>query len=366
MKTRYLSVSALLLYCALSWVACQNEKKKRVTQQMEQRFDWSPGVGAANFYPMELYRCSYSYPNGEGVAPASPSLDHGNWGEENGSSVVGQRMKPIPVALDIAWLSYTENKFYKGHFNLPYDKILQLFKQGYKDLLLQDSGGLALQQMEYNSIIAGLAPGGVVVVWVSGGPFTVEAARFQAVETKIKMEDFAPGAFTNDRATYVKRMMKDDKEVHRYLAKNGIRFGLWDKYRERFNQRPVVKFNGDVNLAINSIDLGYFNGEREKVYGEKWFKNNFKPRARTKEMRVEWTGTSAGGKTHYILDVKFDEEEMFKAYEEAYADNTNQPGELITEIDRANDQYKIYLRVGNKNVALTHQEGRISIYNEEE
>ena len=127
---------------------------------MEERFDWSPGVGIANLYPMEVYRCRYIYPNGGSISPASSNLENGNWGQETGSSVVGDIMKPVPVALDICWLSYTENKFYKGHFQLPHNKMLQLFKQGFKELVLEDNGKFGLNQRDYNSIVAGIAPGG--------------------------------------------------------------------------------------------------------------------------------------------------------------------------------------------------------------
>lgn len=358
MKMKHLSV-LIILCCSLSWVACQNKKEKHTTKNMEETFEWSPGVGAASLYPMELYRCAYIYPNGDGVSPAPPNLTNGRWGEESGSSVVGERRKPIPVALDITWLSYTENKFYKGHFTLPHDKIQQLFKEGYQLLYRKDDGEFALQRMEYNSIIAGMAPGGVVVVWVNGGDVNVDVGRFQAVETKVKMEDFAPSAFTNDQTTYVKRMLRDEQDVNDNLAKNGIPFGLWDRYRERFSQRPIVKFDQDHQVGFNNITLLYFNGEREDVYADKWYKNDFKPRARIKEMDIGWTDSLAGKKQDYVLEVKFDEAEMFKLYKEAYGDNPNQPGELITEINRGNDHYKIYLQVGNKKIELLKQKGQI-------
>ncbi|WP_254060821.1 DUF2931 family protein [Mucilaginibacter sp. L196] len=331
---------------------------------MEETFEWSPGVGAAHLYPMELYRCTYIYPDGDGVSPASPNLEDGTWGQENGSSAVGEMMKPIPVALDITWLSYTENKFYKGHFQLPHDKILQLFKQGHKELVREDNGELAIQRMDYNNIIAGMAPGGVVVVWVNGGDVNVEVGRFQAVETKVNMEDFIGRTDIKvDQNSYVKQELSTQKDVLNNINKNGIPFGLWDKYRKRFNQQVIIKFDQNHHVGIDNTILNYYNGEKETLFAEKWIKNDSKQRAMVKDMRIGWTDSLGGKSQYYILEVKFDEAEMFKAYKEAYGDDPNQAGELITEINRGNDHYKIYLQVGDKKVELLKQKGEFSLYN---
>jgi hypothetical protein len=359
MKLRHLSILYILLYCSLTLVACQDKKQKAKSKQTEEIFDWSPGVGAANLYPMELYRFSFIFPNGASVSPAPPNLENGTWGQENGSSVVGDVMKPIPVALDILWLSYTENKFYKGHFQLPHDKILQLFKQGFEEPVLEDNGEFGLDHRDYNNIVAGIAPGGVVVVWVNGGAAIVDIGRFQATETKVRMEDFAPSAFTNDQTTYVNAMIKEDKGVVDNLAKNGVPFGLWDKYRERFSQQLVFKFDQAHKVETNNINVSYLNGEKEILHFKQWAENEFKSRARVKEMRVEWTDSLAGKIKNYVLEIKFDEAEMFKVYKEVYGVSSNQHGELITEINEANDHYKVYLQVGSKKLELVHQKGQI-------
>lgn len=331
---------------------------------MQERFDWSPGVGAAHLYPMDLYFCAFIYSNGNKVSPARLSLLDGTWGQENGISVVGDQFKPIPVALEISWLSYTENKFYKGFFRLPYDKILRLFKQGYKDLIWQDNK-LTFKHMDYNTIAAGLAPGGVVVVWISGGPMITEIGRFKAEETTIKMEDFAPNAFTGDRTAFVKSIMDSDPDATDNLRKNGIPFGLWDKYRQRFNQRPVLEFDQEHKGELSSIYLNYYNGERDVVYPEKWEKNDFKLRARVKEMQISWTNLLSGKQQGYYFDVKFDEAEMFKVYQQAYANDPEQNGELIARVNDETGQFKIYLKVGSQKPEVLKAHGEIYLDNDE-
>ena len=355
----------LFLICSTAIIAsCQNKQEKEKRKQMEEKFEWSPGIGAAPLYPMESYRCNFIFADSDGVSPAPPNLTYGVWGEENGSSVVGEREKPIPVALEISWLSYTENKFYGGHFKLPYEKILGLFQKGYQVLVKEDDGTMHLIQDNYHGITAGLAPGGIVVVWLIGGDFTTEVGRFQAEETKIDMKDFAPSAWTHDQKKYVEGMMDEDKAVTNNLAKNGIPLGLWDRYRERFNQRPMVKFDQTKNVALDNITLKYYNGEKEIINSDKWGKNKFKERARVKELRVGWNGILGNKPQYYVLDINFDEAEMLSVYKEAFGDNPEQEGEVIVEINRGNDRYKVFLKVGTKKIALLKKQGDIKLYQE--
>ncbi|WP_354360147.1 DUF2931 family protein [Pedobacter sp. UYP30] len=330
---------------------------------MQAKFEWTPGIGAAPLYPMEMYRCNYIYADGNGVSPAPPNLTYGVWGEENGTSLVGDLEKPIPVSLQISWLSYTENKFYGGHFKLPYDKMLKLFQHGYQMLVKDDDGTKHLIKDNYNAITAGLAPGGVVVVWLIGADFTTEVGRFQAEETKIDMKDFAPDAWTHDQNKYVKGMIGYEKAAVDNLEKNGIPFGLWDRYRERFNQRPIVKFDQTKNVALDNMEIKYYNGEKEIINSEKWQKNEFKERARVKKMGIGWNGMLGNKPQYYILDINFDEAEMFRGYKEAYGDNPEQEGQLVVEINRGGDRYKVYLQVGDRKIELIKKQGEIELYN---
>jgi hypothetical protein len=99
---------------------------------MMETFEWSPAAGCAPLYPMEIYRCEFVYADGSSDGPATSAIGTRNWGDASGRSVVGDDFKPVPVKLNITWLSYTENKFYTGSFKLPYDTMLDLFKKGFE------------------------------------------------------------------------------------------------------------------------------------------------------------------------------------------------------------------------------------------
>ncbi len=58
--------------------------------------------------------------------------------------------KALPDRLDIRFFSYAENKMYQGSFDLPYEKILALFKAG----VAKDK-----ETPTFQKLIAGIAPG---------------------------------------------------------------------------------------------------------------------------------------------------------------------------------------------------------------
>ena len=88
--------------------------------------------------------------------PSGGTLVDG-WANPVSSHVTGDKYKPLPDRLEITFYSFSEKQFYKGNFKLPYDKILSLFKKGVE---------LSGENKPLGRIMVGIAPGGVVAVWV--------------------------------------------------------------------------------------------------------------------------------------------------------------------------------------------------------
>ena len=57
--------------------------------------------------------------------------------------VGGDDVRELPDRLSILYYSLAEKQFYKGTFNLPYDKILTLFREG----VAADKRGLGLDAL---------------------------------------------------------------------------------------------------------------------------------------------------------------------------------------------------------------------------
>ena len=126
------------------------------------KYNWQATESAPKSYPMQVVSGTLFYHGqNQGLyVPDGSSIDDG-WGSGISSHIVGPDLKPLPDRLQITFFSYTENQFYVGKFDLPYEKILALFKAGYD---LRRGGG----HTTYGQIVVGIAPGGAVAVWVSG------------------------------------------------------------------------------------------------------------------------------------------------------------------------------------------------------
>jgi hypothetical protein len=342
-----------LLLLTFSLAACQNKK-------MEEKFDWNPAHSAPSKYPVEPYRIHLVYADSNSVSwPMGMAGVGTDWGDDAGSAVVGADLKPAPVRLDISWLSLTEKQFYQGSFQLPYDTILSLFKKGFIDY----NG----EHDTYNQIIAGMAPGGIVVVWLSGVGHQVDVARFKAEPTQVAIPDFSPDSQIKDLDNYIKMEIETDSGVAdaiKNVAQNGIPYGLWDRYRERFTLRPLIIYDQHVPVKTNIVSMDFYDGECDLLEGDMLLKNEFQSRARVKEISVSWTVERATNKKQsYQLDMNFNEAEMFKLYKELYDTNPTEQAELVVAINRGNDQYQIFLQSKEKKIELHQVTGEILLDN---
>lgn len=161
------------------------------------------------------------------------------------------------------------------------------------------------------------------------------------------------------KEAYVKDELSRLKKVTDHLVKHGIPYGVWDKYRERFNFRPVIKVEQPRTIKINNLSLEYFNGEKDNLLDDRVAKAGFASKARVKEMRAVWTASAAGRRMGYVLDIAFDEAEIFKAYQAVYGDAPREPAELILEVNKSNDGFNVYLQGNHQKVELLKKRGGI-------
>lgn len=336
---------------------------------MHEKFEWEPGMSAPKNYPMEGYRIKFIYPDSTGISwPLDVAGLGTGWGEESGSVAVGDDKKPLPIGLEISWLSYTEDQFYNGSFKLPYDTILNLFEKGWPDFNYSTNPPIQTKS-SYNQIIAGMAPGGVVVVWLSGAGHIIDIGRFQATKTNINMNAFIGRSDIKvDQDNYVKDFFsyKEAKEFKDNLEKNGIPYGLWDKYRQRFIMRPTVIYDWPKLIKTSQLALNYYSGEEETLDSATIEKNEYTSRVRPQKFSFYWYVDSAGKNQGYQLTVEFNEAEIMKAYAEVYGNASSEnktQGDLIVEVNRGNDEYRVFLQGNGKKVELLQSTGEIYLTN---
>ncbi|WP_164515264.1 DUF2931 family protein [Flavobacterium ustbae] len=222
---------------------------------MEKKYEWSADICAPKEYPIEVFTGAvggyfFSHMGG---------FSNGGWGSGNGDSDI---KAPLPSRMDMTWLSYVDNKFYTGEWELPKEKIQQLFDEGFY-------GGPGLEKQTYSVIKVGFAPKGMVVVWVMGVGQQVEVARFQAHETTIDPKVITEEEKYMFEKDYTKDMLTYDGTISKELREHITKFGypapeVYEVYREKYIWKPKVIL--PEGCKINSLYIKMCNGENVDPY----------------------------------------------------------------------------------------------------
>ena len=137
-----------------------------------EKFHLSAGPATVEGYPATIDQGRFVNSSGGGfVVPYGHFLRSG-WTGSGISWAVGDELQAVPERLELRWFSYTDDKFYEGHFLLPQEKIYHLLKQGFWDRS-------AKVRYTYSGFTVCVLPTGGVVVWLDGLRKVV-VGRFQA------------------------------------------------------------------------------------------------------------------------------------------------------------------------------------------
>jgi hypothetical protein len=297
------------------------------------KYEWYPQHSADQAYPMEIVKGDFIFPDGNSIyIPSGGTFNYG-WGKDPSVDIAGPDLKPIPLALDITWFSYTEDKFYSGLFKLPREQMNRLFEKGY----IEPNRS---RHTTYKYIMVGVAPAGEIAVWLQGDGFSTEVAYFSADEVEVDWKHMLDNPDIS-RQQWIDMTLEDDitEEQWENLKKNGIPVGRWQRFRPQYNLQ--FKFTGGTpdNMWISS-----FNGESDYLSFPPL--NEPKPtRAALKDIMLEY---SIEDGRYYALDVVFDEEETLAAFEKFESIKTDDqltltiellPGARMADISLQNNKF---------------------------
>ena len=74
-------------------------------------------------------------------------------------------MASLPASVDMVWLSYKEDCFYRLKTAIDYEKVEKLFREGYHQ---REPNG-EVDHSTYDTVVVGIALWGVVVLWAGYG-----------------------------------------------------------------------------------------------------------------------------------------------------------------------------------------------------
>lgn len=311
-------------------------------------YEWLPTECAPKKYPMQILKGDLFFENGGSIYIPDGKMIHNGWGNQGSTHLVGDILKPIPNHIVITWFSFTEDKFYSGSFDLPKEKMAQLFKEGFISPLTHE-------RVTYDNILIGMAPEGGIGVWLMGEQVTKEICFLQANEVEINWTTFVNNLdFPRSKYVTAKLQQVLTPEDLSILKKERIAADLWKtKYRTQYSWEPLFISSG----TLIGISADYYNGEREFLDYTLTKKNKIQSRAVPKSLLLNWMDAL---QNEYSIEIVFGEQEIFMAFSEL--SNGNQHEELnlqieVSDIDRSS---KIFIK--NKKYITELKQSKVKVY----
>ena len=259
--------------------------------------------------------------------PSGGTLTAG-WGRAISAHSSGDKPLPLPDRLKITFFSYGEKQFYKGEFELPYEKMLNLFREGV---------AANKENPTYRRIMVGVAPGGAVAVWVKGVQTKeVFFGQAQKVELNPSVAFALPFKSQEQIDDYIASCIKSSLNADEVesLEKDGIPFGLWSRYRNLYHWIPnFTEGHNSEQYSVISI-----NGENKRV-------NSFTDKEELNDMRpipvnIGFHTMMNGEKYVYIID--FDEFEMMEVFEKLGVNQQIVHMEFDPKLPRSHTKIRVY------------------------
>ena len=340
-----------LILIALWLTGCWGYKTKQNKDKAnaEQKYKWGVAVNTPIGYPIRFYAGRVG---GMSIIGELYSItEEPDWGCAMGYE--SRSMEELPQNVDMVWLSYKEDCFYRLKTAIDYEKIAKLFREGFNQRVPNGE----VRHKTYDTIVVGIAPGGVVVLWVGYGylPLT-EIGRYQADKIELREPE---GLDNHQRLIFSK---KDREEVlnsntiipedFREANKNKpIPFGLWDSYRNhQYQWYPTFEI---PNGKMGDVHYQYWNGEGSFFFFTDFIaleehKNVFAPQELYHNIRklplykeISFTYKAEDG-IKYGVGLQFDWEDTLEAYKKVFGEH---PDEVKAHLDIQMNRINSYLTV---------------------
>lgn len=310
---------------ALMYMYSNNQPNLEVQEMNYPKYEWYARESWDGRFPMYLHEGYYTLEDG-GTKYIPNGFSAGDWGQGMSIHSGGNDVSALPIRLSVKYVSFAEKKCYAGDFELPIDTIKKYFSIGGID----ESNG---EYFGYENIITGITPGGTVVVWVKALFEQIEIARFQAEEIDlINVREVWPNSVISQEDFY--NLEKEFPEQYPYIKEHGVPFGIWDKYRTRFNWE--LKWDLPEEYEVYQYKISMFN--KENCYPILFFKEYTRNQLKNKDKAIPLFTVleinKKGTKQIDHISMYYDFEEMYKIMS-----TTSNPNTLITIKFKLNEDF---------------------------
>lgn len=242
-------------------------------------------------------------------------------------------------------------------FDLPTGKMTELFREEYLDF--------RRNKERYEYIVVGLAPEGMVVVWLWSVNKCVEIGRYQAEESDAyTIQQIAPTSITaregKTLADYAHTLWTKKPELVENFNKNGLGNKIWDTYRERFKYRVVTEYIDGTKGITDYVRTDFYNVEIDCFKEDRLQAiHNFREWPRMKFLNVVWLDKE----DIFEVKINFDEEEVFKHFTTIFPEGEDTQAEMVVQIAPDNLHINLLLRSTKEPVTeVIFQKADITVY----
>ena len=360
-----------LKYFIISIIFLLLSSCKKIENRNE-KYDWLVLTVADQGYPMDIRYGVFYNEKGENIAdvPSNIPLSTQWWDGDSGVVITGEQYREIPTRMKIKWFSYAEDKFFEGDFNLDYDKISSLFKNGFE---CKDG------TQNYHYIKVAIAPGGQVFLYLIGvnstlvGKYTAREIFITDFigEMRITTEDITREISVRNRIR--KMPLQTQKEID----ESKIKTTIWDDINVKYPWKYTLEAQEFEHLPLTMQKerkgVNYLNGEKAWCTDTEHFTNT-SPKAIPTEIDGVFK-TSAGrtftiriypgnvdslepNKQTYEVQ-RAREQELVKLFKDFYKKTNNQEFEIHLKMDKYFKNGKVFLKKGTLEQEIPNTEVQI-------
>lgn len=293
-------------------------------------------------YPTDTYFGLLYYNNRYALEIPKCHPFKGEWGKPLSSHLLEQEDYPIPIRLEIVWLSLVERKFYSITHHISANK----YKIAFNFLN-------SIESNQYFYIVVGMAPLGKVAIWVYGDKKAILIEWLQAENTSLPMSDFIPTNPELSLDEVCDFYLEQDPSISKNIELNGLPpRQLFDKYMQQFSYRYLPLFEHwdedkgewqkyeeeeEILPEFEYIEEALFDGTHDKLHDGGLM--NYHEAGKPKKLAVKWHVKKSDFTAYYW----FEDEEICRIYDRFYGAHPDTKTDFIIRIDSENNKYELAL-----------------------
>lgn len=266
----------------------------------------------------------------------------GAWGISSVDNVTINDNRPVPVMLELVYLSIVESKFYGFSLPINASEISRCFEQ--------ISGNTENEQPM--KLVVGMAPYGKVALWIGIQKKQILLGWLKSNEISVRMDDFLPQKPEISIEEYCKSYIISDMAVKKRYDTNSILDSqIFDNYMKQFSYRYLVllkkwkkdeekweKYADDENVPVfDFIEESLYDGTHDKLHDGGLMK--YHQAGKPKKLRVEWHI----GKSEYSAYFWFEDERIREVFDRFYGAHPDTKTDFIIRIDAEKRKYELAL-----------------------